>query len=315
MIKKEALQKYARQLGFGALGVSGPEPLLQMKRILNQRREEGLLSPLCHKNLDSLIHPQRVFPGLSSIIVVLLPYYHETPAEPEGGDFGVVSRYAWGQDYHLVMQDRLQKLQEYLISIVPWAAMQAFVDGGPTLEKALAVRAGLGFWGKNNLLITREWGSWVFIGEIFTDIQLEPDSPVNGGCGDCLQCVEICPTSALRPYCLNPFLCISQATMVGDRIQEEVVAEMGNKIWGCDDCQLVCPYNREVQTGIGALAPEEGIGPYPSLKRILSLTPQAFQRQLGSTALGWRGLKQLQKNAAQALANRKGGHHGETDLC
>lgn len=312
---KEALKTYAKTLGFAALGVAGVEPFYERKAYLRKRKEAGLLSPLLHENLSRLLYPQQVFPGISSIIVGILPYYHAPPVKPKTGSYGTVSCYAWGLDYHQVMRERLGRLQEYLLQRCPGAKSKVFVDGGPLLEKALAVRAGLGFWGKNALLITEHWGSFVFIGEMGTDIYLEPDLPITENCGDCQQCVIKCPTGALNPYSLNPFLCISHATMWGRTVPEEVGVRMGRKIWGCDDCQMVCPHNQGVSSGLVEFAPHQGIGAYPSLDWILSLTAESFQEKLGHTALGWQGRDRLRKNVFTLLKNWKGEQDGETDLC
>lgn len=305
-MEKKELREYAKEIGLGALGFALPTPPLLEGQVLEKRREEGLLSPLVHHNHQKLCQPSQIMPGLASILVVLLPYYHPYPPREENGVKGRVSRYAWGLDYHRVMQEYLLQLIEYMKERSPSATFKSFVDTGPLLEKALAVRAGLGWWGKNTLLLTKEWGPWVFIGEILTDLEFAPDRPLDLDCGTCNRCIEACPTEALRPYLLNPHQCISHATMWGDEVPQSMQESIGDRIWGCDICQEVCPSAKK-REGIEAFSPEMGIGPYPDLSWILSLTDDAFKKELGRTAMGWKGLKRLQHNARVALSNRKEG--------
>lgn len=312
---KEEIREYALEIGFGALGFTRPEISLEESSILQERMREGLLSPLIHRDRKKLLHPERIMSDLSSILVALLPYYHPYPERIESRREGHVSRYAWGLDYHQVVQKKLNLLKRFIEEEAPFAVVKTFVDTGPLLEKSLAIQAGLGFRGKNTLLITGEWGSWVFIGEILTNLNFTPDDPITDDCGDCTQCIDRCPTGALTPYTLDPYRCLSHATMWGRKIPESLRQSMGRRIWGCDTCQDVCPYNKGVKPGLHEFAPGMGVGPYVDLSWILSLSEEEFKREFASTPMGWKGLDCLQHNAEVVLMNDKGGGHGEEDFC
>lgn len=302
MSAKEEIREHALKLGFGALGFALPEALLEEGLILQKLKREGRLSPLAQRDLDKLIDPKRIMPDLSSILVALLPYYHPYPKmAEEDKEMGRISRYAWGLDYHRVMGEKLVALKSFIEERFPSATCKAFVDTGPLLEKSLAIQAGLGWRGKNTLLITKEWGSWVFIGEILVNVEFPPDEPNAFGCNECSKCIDSCPTKALEAYVLDPNQCLSHATMWGQEIPERLRPSMDRRIWGCDTCQDCCPYNQKSKQGLDAFAPKMGAGPRVDLSWILSLTKEEFKKEFGSTSIGWKGLKRLKHNAQVAI--------------
>ena len=193
--------------------------------------------------------PAELVPGTLRVISARMDYW-PTAARPKPSSadpaLGYVSRYALGRDYHKVLRSRLARLADRLAAAVGSAGYRAFTDSAPVLEKALARNAGLGWIGKHTNLLDRHDGSWFFLGEIFTDLPLPVDAPVTRHCGSCTACIDVCPTQAIvAPYQLDARRCISYLTIELDgAIPEEFRGAIGNRIYGCDDCQLVCPWNR-----------------------------------------------------------------------
>ena len=184
---------------------------------------------------------------------------------------------------------------------------QAFVDTGPPLDREVAARAGLGWFGKNACLYVPNYGSWVFLGEIFTNVELAPDPRVTLDCGHCDRCIHACPTGAItEPFYVDPNRCISHVTQMSGPIPLELRERVGLKVWGCDICQQVCPWNDDaVVANRPEFHPVPGLDPAPSLIDMLQMTTGEFKRRFGRTAAGWRGKRTLQRNAAIALGNTR----------
>src|SRR5258708_20422556 len=196
---------------------------------------------------EQRVDPRKIFPGARSVVVVALNYYtpHQHSDNPATGK---VSRYAWGDDYHTVMGDKLRELLRWIKGRWPEAEGKVCVDIQPTMDKAWAVRAGLGWMGKHTNLITEEFGSWVFIGELLLNLDLEyTDQEVADQCGSCTLCIDACPTSAIvNPYVVDSNLCISHATIESraPELRPDVAAHLEGWLYGCDICQDVCPWNQ-----------------------------------------------------------------------
>ena len=192
------------------------------------------------KRLD----PEKILPGAKSVIVIAVNYYREQPPTKRG--YGRIARYAYGRDYHKVLKGILKKIAAHLEILNPECQSKICVDSAPILEKAYAVKAGLGFIGKNTTLITKEFGSFVLLGEILTTAELASDAPATGTCGTCTRCLDACPTKALTAaHTMDARRCISYLTIEHRRpIEPELASKMGNLIFGCDICQEVCPYNK-----------------------------------------------------------------------
>ena len=223
--------------------------------------------------------PTLVLPGCRSIVSVGLNYFtgHQ-PNECDGN--GRIARYAWGQDYHLVFTKRLQQLESIILALAPDAKTKWYVDTGPILEKAWAQEAGLGWIGKHSNLVSSEFGSWLVLGEILTTLELTPDTPGTDLCGSCTLCINACPTGAIvDPYVVNAEKCISYLTIEfrGDEedISDEIKQKIGNRIFGCDDCLDVCPFNHHTPTQEIAFQPSAlTIG--PNLSKLNTLKPEEF---------------------------------------
>ena len=218
---------------------------------------------------------------------------------------GVVSRYALGRDYHKLMRKRLQKLARRIEEHCGPFGYRVFVDSAPVLEKALAEKAGLGWIGKHSNLINKHAGSWFFLGEIYTDLPLPVDTPAANHCGACTRCIEICPTRAIvAPYRVDARRCISYLTIeLRGSIPQELRPLMGNRIYGCDDCQLVCPWNRFAEpTEEADFAPRQGLDA-PDLIALFQWDEEQFLRRTEGSAIRRIGFDCWLRNIAVALGN------------
>lgn len=247
--------------------------------------------------------PEHILAGARSVICIALPY--ATPPPQRGALQGRVSNYAWSQDYHR----RLRALLADLAAIVDEAAGAAVTaiacDTKPLAERAFAARAGLGWIGKHTNLIALRDGSFVFLGEIVTTLELPPDAPLRKTCGSCSRCVDACPTGALRgDYTIDASRCIADLTQRTDAIPRELRAMIGDWVWGCDICQDVCPpTQRAGARGDERMSAVDATVAAPPLVDLLHLRSGEFKRRYQRTAMGWRGAAVLRRNAAVALGN------------
>ncbi len=249
-----AIKQWGRELGFDQVGIAGTD-LAADEAHLFDWLEQG-----CHGEMDYMrrhgskrSRPQALVPGTTRIVSVRMDYWPAAaaPAQAvlEDPALAFISRYAVGRDYHKVLRRRLQRLAERIEQRVGRFGYRAFTDSAPVLEKAIARQAGLGWIGKHTNLINDKAGSWFFLGELFTDLPLPLDVPAQAHCGSCLACLDICPTRAIvAPYRLDARRCISYLTIeLRGSIPQDLRPLLGNRIYGCDDCQLICPWNMFAQ--------------------------------------------------------------------
>ena len=244
----------ARKAGFDAVGISRVDdpPVHETLRArlmdwLARSFEAGM--SWMAKDPERRADPHRVLPGCRSIISVGINYYTAERADERPGH-GRIARYAWGRDYHELFGERLEALRQRLTALAPDHTFRWYVDTGPVMEKAWAQQAGIGWIGKHSNLVSARHGSWLLLGEILTTLDLDPDEPAADLCGTCTLCLRACPTGAIaEPYVVDAARCISYLTIElrgdGHRIPDELAARMGNRIFGCDDCLDVCPYNTQ----------------------------------------------------------------------
>lgn len=251
------------------------------------------------RTAEKRINPSTVLPGVKSIISVALNYY--TPAKHVGRPgYGKISRYAWGTDYHTLMEQMLNELDDRVKRLAPEAQTKRYVDTGPVLEKVWAERAGIGWIGKHTNVISRSIGSWLFIGEILTTLELEADTPATDHCGTCTACIEACPTGAiLEGRILDASACISYWTIEHrGEIKEEFSGKFENWIFGCDICQDVCPWNRfQKESSIIEFQPRLGETDL-SLSTVGLMSEQEFKARFESSPVLRTKLEGLQRNAA-----------------
>ena len=258
MTLSEEIKREARGLGFQAVGIShvetfteGTAPPLSRSlhtRLLEwlQREYHGTMGWMARES-DRRADPCKVLTGCRSVISVGMNYYTEQQADERPG-YGRIARYAWGEDYHDVLKKHLEQLEARIRTLAPGAKTRGYVDTGPVMEKAWAQQAGLGWIGKHSNLVSEQYGSWLLLGEILTTLDLDPDEPGTDLCGSCTLCIRACPTGAItEPYVVDARRCISYLTIElhrpGDKIPDELAPKLGNRIFGCDDCLDVCPYN------------------------------------------------------------------------
>jgi epoxyqueuosine reductase len=309
---KERISNKARELGFDACRITTadpPESARHFKEWLAQQRhgEMGWLEKNAFKRVD----PQQVLPGAKSLIVLAAAYPASPDARPfapaKGKNFtGVVARYARFSDYHEVLAERLKLLTVCLNDFGGEGTRSLwYVDTGPILERDLAQRAGLGFVGKHTNVISRELGNWFFISEILTTASLDPDLPEKNRCGSCTRCLAACPTQAITaPFQLDARKCISYLTIeLKGPIPVELRSAIGNRIYGCDDCLAVCPWNRFAQEGTIMKQHARADLGLPDLIDLLSLTPQAFKSRFAGTPVLRTKRRGLLRNVCVALGN------------
>ena len=245
------IKSWATDLGFQQTGIADVE-LSEAENYLENWLSNGFHADMdyMHKHGTKRSRPAELEAGTLRVISVRMDYFPEPSAEPWGvlnsTDLAYVSRYALGRDYHKVMRKKLQQLAIKIETHVSDFAYRVFVDSAPVLEKALAEKAGLGWIGKHSNLLSRDAGSWFFLGEIYINVPLPVDKPLSSHCGNCTACIDDCPTKAIvAPYKVDARKCISYLTIENkNAIPVEYRKAMGNRIYGCDDCQLVCPWNR-----------------------------------------------------------------------
>jgi epoxyqueuosine reductase len=254
---------------------------------------------------DAYQHPGSVLSGVRSILMLAMNYRTQEPVEPSPG-FGRVSRYAWGTDYHDLLHERLDQLSQFLKSLVPAALVRGVVDTAPLLEREFAQLAGLGWIGKNTLLLNKHSGSWFFLAALLTDCELVFDEPHHADhCGTCRACLDACPTNAfVAPYVLDARQCISYLTIeLRTEIPTELRSGVGDWLFGCDVCQDVCPWNhRAPPSNEQEFQPDDSTNPL-DLIELFSLTDEVFRTRFRHTPL-WRAKRRgLLRNAAIILGN------------
>jgi epoxyqueuosine reductase len=248
--------------------------------------------------------PATILAGARAVVCVAVPFAHAPPAG-RAPLRGRVSNYAWSADYHVRMREILAGIARALDRAAGAPVTRIACDTAPLAERAFAARAGLGWVGKHTNVISPEFGSFVFLGEIVTTLDIPPDAPLKKTCGACTRCVGACPTGALRgDYTIDARRCISDLTQRTDAIPRELRAFVGDWVWGCDLCQLVCPpTQRASPRADAAFGPGSSAAAFPALLDLLGLRNSEFKRRYRRTALGWRGATVLRRNAAVALGN------------
>jgi epoxyqueuosine reductase len=334
MINTTTIKEQAYALGFDSVRITGAAAFPEAQRVIKERIAQGLMDGLpwfTAQRAEIACQPDALLPEARSIIALALCYLSEQPAEERvGPPRGRISRYAWGDDYHDLIKSRLRQftawLSEYTRIQVPHLETRLFVDTGRMVDRAVARRAGLGWYGKNTNILTRGWGSWVFLAEIVTNLPLadeEFDEPLKASCGRCDICLRACPTGALpAPYVLDNRRCISYLTIeLRGSIPLELRPLMGNLIFGCDICQEVCPVNKVAQRRLGllqspgtgprplpfrpraAFSPRPSLGGNPELIPLLKLTEEEFRERFRGSPIKRAKRRGLLRNVCVALGN------------
>lgn len=305
---KTAIIEYARNLGISKIGFTDVEPLTQLRTVLERRQTCGYQSDFEEKEVDIRINPRMLMPDAETIISIAIAYPSKLSAlVSEDCDIlparGVVSCSAWGRDYHQVVGEKLELLANFINRLVTGSKSQYYVDRTGLMEKALAERAGIGWIGKNSMLITPEYGSYVFLGELLTTVKLDIDQPIPEQCGDCRICIDACPNRAiLETHEINSQRCLSNLTQQ-KHLDIEHYEALQTRIYGCDTCQEVCPKNQNIRQDFAVDFKPLAEQARPVLLEMLQMTNRQFADKWKDTAAGWRGKRTLQRNAIIALAN------------
>ncbi|HJT59469.1 MAG TPA: tRNA epoxyqueuosine(34) reductase QueG [Ktedonobacteraceae bacterium] len=340
MLSTNAIKEYAYTLGFDIVRITSADGFPEAERVIKERIAQGLMDGLpwfTAERADVSCHPDALLPGAQSIIALAMCYLTQQPDEEQDDTpRGRISRYAWGDDYHDIIKPKLQQfaawLREYAHNEFGDVETRLFVDTGRMVDRAVAQRAGLGWYGKNTNILTKGWGSWIFLAEIVTNLPLGGDKgenydlPTKANCGSCEICLHACPTAALpAPYILDNTRCISYLTIeLRGSIPLELRPLMGNLIFGCDICQQVCPVNIIAEKRLGlrdhttrptrfsqpihfqprhAFQPRVGIGGSPELIPLLSLTEEQFRERFHHSPIKRAKRRGLLRNVCVALGN------------
>ncbi|MFS0557795.1 tRNA epoxyqueuosine(34) reductase QueG [Brevibacillus sp. 179-C9.3 HS] len=306
---KQSIIDYAKEIGIDKIGFASADPFTTLKERLTVHREKGYESGFEEPDLEKRTNPEMLLDGARSLISIALAYPSKlkNPPKSEPGAYrGILCRAAWGTDYHHVLRDKLDKLTRFIMELEPGARIESMVDTGALSDRAVAERAGIGFVGKNCAIITPEFGSWVYLGELVTNLPLPSDQPIEEGCGDCNICVDACPTGALvQGGQLDAQRCVAYLTQVKDFIPDEFRGKIGNRLYGCDTCQTVCPKNRRIDNDHHVeFQPDPEIAK-PLLIPLLQMSNKEFKEKFGQSSSSWRGKKPIQRNAILALAHFK----------
>jgi len=306
---EQNIKEYGTSLGFDVVGITTAEPFLRDEEAAIDRIRRGLMDGLpwyTEERVHRSTHPELLLSGARSIISLAMSYLTGVP-QPTGHEpIGKVARYAWGDDYHDVLKARLK---EFVAGLEPRLGRavktRIFVDDGPMNDRAAAERAGVGWFGKNTNILTPSHGSWVFLAQVITDLDLEPDRPLAKTCGSCVRCIDPCPTGAIvAPYVVDNTRCISFLTIeLRGAIPRELRPLVGDWVFGCDICQEVCPVNRKAALGLEPAFRQRHDFAAPALLPLLELDDEGFRERFRNSPVKRAKRVGLQRNVCVALGN------------
>lgn len=301
---KEEIIKLSKEIGISKIGFTTADDFDYLEKSLRLAVEEGRNSGFEHKNIEERIKPKLSLASAKTIISIAVAYPHKLKQQPQKTAYkrGKFTPNSWGLDYHYILQDKLDRLAKGIEELTADFEYKGMVDTGALVDTAVARRAGIGFIGKNGLVISKEFGSYMFLGELITNLDIEPDQPVDYDCGDCNRCVTACPTSCLiGDGTMNAKRCLSFQTQDKGIMDLEFRKKIKTVIYGCDICQICCPYNKGLDNPLATeIDPELA---HPELLPFLELSNGQFKEKFGHIAGSWRGKNILQRNAIIALAN------------
>ncbi|MEY8844385.1 tRNA epoxyqueuosine(34) reductase QueG [Bacillus safensis] len=306
---KEELIQYAKEIGVDKIRFASADTFDSLKDRLILHESLGYLSGFEEPDIEKRTNPSLLLPKAKSIVAIALAYpskMKDAPRSTKDARRGIFCRASWGTDYHVVLKKKLDMLEEFLRSKHVDIRTKSMVDTGELSDRAVAERAGIGFSAKNCMIITPEFGSYVYLAEMITNVPFEPDEKIEDQCGTCNKCVDSCPTGALvNPGQLNSQRCISFLTQTKGFLPDEFRSKIGNRLYGCDTCQTVCPINKGKDFHLHPeMEPDPEIAK-PLLKPLLTISNREFKEKYGHVSGSWRGKKPIQRNAILALAHFK----------
>lgn len=306
---KQAIIKASSEIGIDKIGFTTADDFEQLRPSLVAQKANGHTTGFEHQNLDERLNPDLIFDQPQSIIAIALAYPTRMKQRPPRTEYrrGQFARASWGEDYHQILREKMTALIEKIKTLAAadlTVDFKPMVDTGELIDVAVAQRAGLGFIGLNGLLITPEFGSYVYLGEIITNLKFTPDQPMASQCGTCRRCIEACPPQALLgDGRLNGQRCLSYQTQTKGLMPAEFRPLIRNVIYGCDICQIVCPFNKGKDFHFHADMEPDPEAVMPELVPLLTINNHDFKVKFGPMAGSWRGKKPLQRNAIIALVN------------
>ncbi|GKV67009.1 epoxyqueuosine reductase [Sporosarcina sp. NCCP-2331] len=303
------VREFAAAIGIDKIGFTTAAPFVKLKDRLKQQQRLSYQSGFEEPDLDKRTDPLLLMDQAESIISIAVAYpskMADSPRGKKGERRGMFCRASWGEDYHTVLRDKLAQLELFILTKVPDARLRSMVDTGELADRAVAERAGIGWSAKNCAIITPEFGSYVYLGEMITNLPFRPDEPMEDQCLDCTLCLDACPTGALiQGGQLNAQRCIAFLTQTKQAVPEEFRQKIGNRLYGCDTCQTVCPKNKGMNhTHQPAFKPDPELVK-PLLVPLLSLSNRQFKEQYGHMSGSWRGKNPIQRNVLIALGHFK----------
>lgn len=306
---QQEIQTFAASIGIDKIGFTTAAPFMKLKDRLKQQQRLNYQSGFEEPDIEKRTEPLLLLDQAESIIAIAVAYpskMSDSPRGKKGERRGMFCRASWGEDYHTVLRDKLAQLELFILTKVPDARLRSMVDTGELVDRAVAERAGIGWSAKNCSIITPEFGSYVYLGEMITNLPFAPDEPMEDQCLDCNLCLDVCPTGALvQPGQLDAQRCIAFLTQTKKPVPEEFRHKIGNRLYGCDTCQTVCPKNKGMNhTHQLEFTPEPELVK-PLLLSLLTLSNRQFKEQYGYMSGSWRGKNPIQRNALIALAHFK----------
>lgn len=307
--KEEYIIEQAKKLNIDMIGFTSCKPLISMESFLEDRIKKDKFTEFEEVDISKRIDPKYQLSTCKSIITIALSYNIDLKDEDKEKINniklkGKLSKTSWGIDYHHILRDSMENLVSKVKEKYDFD-YKIFVDTGPLIDREIAFKSGIGYYGKNCSIINDDYGSFIFIGYILTSLDLqESNIKIENKCNDCDLCIRACPTNALeKEYIINPKRCISYLTQTKNDIDESLRIKMNNSLYGCDICQLVCPKNKGVKkTKNNLFYPKETLG-YIDIEKIFNISNKEFKRQYGSMSGSWRGKSIFVRNAIIALAN------------
>jgi epoxyqueuosine reductase len=292
------LQELAQELGLDAIGATRAEPYVETERHIRERRARGLFADMrfTMAHPEESCHPESLLPNARTVVSAALCYYAPEPERPAG--HGRLPRYTWW-DAYAALREKLDALGRRL-----GGNYRVLVDANQHVDREAAARSGVGFYGKNTMMITQRHGSWVVLGSLVTDVELEPTPPLDADCGSCRLCIDACPTGALdEPGTLDATRCLSYWTQSAESMPDDYRERLGAQVYGCDICQDVCPWNRGVEKRRAAMELPAGAEPHVSLADWLAADPQELRARYARLYVPRNDGRLLQRNAAIAQEN------------
>ena len=291
-MKKEELKDFCKSIGIDCVGIAGVGPYYDLEKIIKQRLFNGYTTGMEEPIIEKRVNPKETMENVKSIIVCAFPYYIGNFNESN------LSKYCYGEDYHIVVKDMLQQICNHLLDNIDNFEYKIFADNGPLVDRYLAYLSGIGYFGINNNIITDKYGSYIFIAYVVNNYEFEPDKPSEKSCLKCNKCVKYCPGNAiLGNFEIDPRKCLSYITQKKEELSEseiQLLKENG-KVFGCDICQDVCPHNKDIQTTKICEFNNELITKI-NQEEIDEISNKEFKRRYKNRAFSWRGRKIIKRN-------------------